>query len=76
MHQKISRENWDQQKAQVRERWPELTDSDLSQVGGDRQKLIERLERAGCSRQDAEEQVRAFESAGHDSKATNPVAIG
>lgn len=49
---------WKQVKGQIKEWWGELTDDDLKQVEGNRDKLVGKLqERYGYTRQRAEDDV-------------------
>ncbi|MCC6859018.1 MAG: CsbD family protein [Bryobacterales bacterium] len=46
---------WQQIKGAVREKWGELTDSDMEQIGGNKDRLLGKLqERYGYSRDEAE----------------------
>jgi uncharacterized protein YjbJ (UPF0337 family) len=74
-----ARQNWNQEKAKVHARWAALTDEDLENVGGDRQKLVDCLvRRTGCRREDAERQVSEFEqeSRERDNGQYGPATIG
>jgi uncharacterized protein YjbJ (UPF0337 family) len=55
--------NWKQLKGRVKQQWGDLTDDDLTRIEGDRDLLVGRLqERYGIAREEAERQVRAWES--------------
>jgi len=50
--------NWKQIKGQARQWWGKLTDDDLDQIAGQREKLIGKLqERYGYNKQQAEQEV-------------------
>jgi uncharacterized protein YjbJ (UPF0337 family) len=50
--------NWKQMKGQVRQWWGQLTDDDLEQIGGQKDKLVGALQkRYGYSREQAEQEV-------------------
>ena len=50
--------NWKQVKGEVKNRWGELTDDDLTEVEGDRDKLVGKVqERYGITKEEAERQV-------------------
>lgn len=55
--------NWTQFKGHVRQQWGKLTDDEIDQIEGQREVLIGKLqERYGIAREEAEKQVKAFES--------------
>jgi uncharacterized protein YjbJ (UPF0337 family) len=55
---------WKQYKGQVKETWGDLTDDDLTEVEGKRDRLVGAIqERYGVARDEAERQVQDFESA-------------
>ena len=55
--------NWKQMKGSLRERWGKLTDDELDQLAGQRDKLVGKIqERDGCARDDADKQVREWEN--------------
>ena len=50
--------NWKQVKGSVKSKWGELTDDELTQVNGERDKIIGKIqEKYGISRDEAEKQV-------------------
>jgi uncharacterized protein YjbJ (UPF0337 family) len=50
-------------KGALRERWGKLTDDELDQLSGQRDKLVGKIqERYGCAKDDAEKQVREWEN--------------
>lgn len=52
---------WKQIKGDVRQKWGDLTDDDMEQVAGQRDKLVGRIqERYGRSREEAEREVDDF----------------
>ncbi len=55
--------NWTQFKGHVRQQWGKLTDDEIDQIEGQREILIGKLqERYGIAREDAEKQVKDFET--------------
>lgn len=55
--------NWKQIKGRVKEKWGELTDDDLTRVDGQRDQLVGVIqERYGLAKDEAERQLRDFES--------------
>lgn len=53
---------WDQMKGRVREHWGRLTDDDVSEVQGRRERLLGKIqEKYGETKARAEEKVREFE---------------
>jgi uncharacterized protein YjbJ (UPF0337 family) len=55
--------NWKQFKGKVREQWGRLTDDQVHQIAGRRDRLIGKIqERYGIQREVAERQVREWES--------------
>lgn len=54
---------WTEIKGKVRERWAKLTDDDLARIAGKRDQLAGALqERYGWVREQAERQIKDFES--------------
>lgn len=54
---------WKQLKGTVKQEWGKLTDDDLSFINGKRDELVGRIqERYGIARDDAERQVREWET--------------
>lgn len=52
---------WDQLKGAVKEKWGDLTDDDLTQMAGNREKMAGKLqERYGWTKQDAERNLDDF----------------
>jgi len=55
--------NWKQMQGALRERWGKLTDDELDRMAGQRDQLVGKIqERYGCARDEAENQVREWES--------------
>jgi len=53
---------WKQLTGQVRKQWGQLTDDDLDQIAGDRQRLEGKIqERYGIAREEARKQIEEFE---------------
>jgi uncharacterized protein YjbJ (UPF0337 family) len=49
---------WKQFKGDIQSRWGELTDDELDQINGEREKLVGRIqERYGIVREEAERQI-------------------
>ena len=58
---------WHQIKGEVKNQWGKLTDDDLSQIEGNGEKLVGKLqERYGFAKDRAEEELRNFQSASND----------
>jgi uncharacterized protein YjbJ (UPF0337 family) len=54
---------WTEHKGKIRERWAKLTDDDLNRIAGKRDQLLGVLqERYGWVREQAERQIKDFES--------------
>ena len=63
MNQDIFEGNWRQFKGKVKEQWGKLTDDDLDVISGKRDQLVGRIqERYGVARDEAERQLKAFET--------------
>jgi uncharacterized protein YjbJ (UPF0337 family) len=55
--------NWKQMTGKARQQWGKLTDDDLTLVNGHREELVGRIqERYGVEREEADRQVREWES--------------
>ncbi|ABE43103.1 CsbD family protein [Polaromonas sp. JS666] len=60
--------NWLQLKGKIKEQWGKLTDDDLDVIAGKRDQLLGRIqERHGLSKEEAEEQFKAW----HERNPTN-----
>ena len=58
--------NWKQLKGAVRETWGKLTDDDFDRIAGKREQLVGTLQkRYGIAKEEAERQVKDFESTQH-----------
>lgn len=56
------KDNWETSKGKARERWGKLTEEDLEQINGQRDKLVVRLQKLyGFEREEAEAQVKEWE---------------
>ena len=54
---------WTQSKGAIKEQWGKLTDDDIAQIDGRREKLIGKLQtRYAITHEEAELQVRGFET--------------
>jgi uncharacterized protein YjbJ (UPF0337 family) len=52
------RGNWEKAKGELKVRWGKLTDDDVAQIGGERDKLVGRLQELyGITKEEAEKQV-------------------
>jgi uncharacterized protein YjbJ (UPF0337 family) len=55
---------WSQLKGEAKKQWGKLTDDDLDQVEGEREKLVGKVqERYGVARDEAEKQVDEWKGA-------------
>ena len=55
--------NWKQFKGKVKEQWGKLTDDDLDVIAGRRDQLMGKIqERHGVARDEAERQIKDFET--------------
>ncbi|MCX7355214.1 MAG: CsbD family protein [Alphaproteobacteria bacterium] len=55
--------NWNQFKGKVKEQWGKLTDDDLARIEGKRDQLLGSVqERYGIEKEEAEKQLKQFES--------------
>ncbi|MBV8624183.1 MAG: CsbD family protein [Herbaspirillum sp.] len=55
--------NWKQFKGKAKEQWGKLTDDDLDVIAGKRDQLAGRVQEAyGVSKEEAEKQIRDFET--------------
>ena len=58
---------WKQLKGKVKEQWGKLTDDDLDVIAGRRDQLLGRIQqRHGLAKDEADRQVKAFESSQPD----------
>lgn len=64
---------WKQMSGSIREKWGKLTDDDLEVVRGKRERLSGALqERYGIAKNEAERQIRAFETSLEEPEAKKP----
>ncbi len=64
MNQDQMKGDWKQLKGRVKEQWGKLTDDDLTQVDGQRDQLVGKLqEKYGIAKEEAQKQVKEFEGA-------------
>jgi uncharacterized protein YjbJ (UPF0337 family) len=63
MNWDVIKGNWTQFKGQMRSKWGELTDDELDQAAGERDKLVGLIqERYGTAKSEAEKEVDDFVS--------------
>jgi len=63
--------NWKQMKGAVKEKWGKLTDDQFDLIAGKRDKLVGKIQEAyGCSRDEAEDQVKTWETKYRDEDQT------
>jgi len=61
MNNDILRGRWNQVKGNIRSKWGKLTDDDVTQIQGDAEKMIGKLqERYGMKRDQAEKDLNEF----------------
>ncbi|MFC0340603.1 CsbD family protein [Paracoccus niistensis] len=61
MNWDIIQGKWDQLKGSVKQEWGDLTDDEVTQINGDRDKLSGKLqERYGWAKADADEKMNDF----------------
>ncbi|MGZ2256828.1 CsbD family protein [Roseobacter sp. A03A-229] len=61
MNWDIIKGNWKQMKGEVKSKWGELTDDEIDQAEGDRERLSGLIqERYGVAKDEAERQIDAF----------------
>lgn len=61
MNSDILEGKWKQLRGEIRQRWGELTDDELDQIAGKRDKLVGLLqERYGYTREESEHQIELF----------------
>lgn len=62
MNKDIIQGNWEQLKGDVKAKWGDLTDDDLTEIGGNREKLLGKIQEAyGQAREDAEKELEEWE---------------
>lgn len=63
MNQDTIKGQWHQLKGQIKQRWGQLTEDDLQRADGNREYLVGKIqERCGVARDQAEREVKDFES--------------
>ena len=63
--------NWKQFKGRIRVRWAKLTDDQLDLIAGKRVELAGKIQESyGITKDEAEEQIKLFESQNKDFKPT------
>lgn len=61
MDRNVFKKNWYELATELKERWPDLTNSDLQYISGDESRLVEVvMKRRHVSQKDAEDDVRFF----------------
>jgi len=61
MNTDVMRGKWNQLKGEIRSKWGKLTDDDLTQIQGDAEKMIGKLqERYGYKREQAQKELNEF----------------
>ncbi len=66
MNEDIVKGNWTQFKGKVKEQWGKLTDDDLDVIAGKRDQLLGKIQqRLGIARDEAEKQVKDWETRNH-----------
>ena len=74
MNRNIFEGNWKQIRGSIREKWGELTDDELDQIAGKRDKLAGVLqERYGYTQMEAERQIDDFLTTWEDTDHDHPV---
>jgi len=59
--------NWKQLKGELKTQWGKLTDDEFDVIAGKRDKLVGKIqEKYGCTRDEADAQVRGFEDSYRD----------
>jgi uncharacterized protein YjbJ (UPF0337 family) len=67
MNQDQAGGKWKQFTGKIKEQWGKLTDDDLTMIEGNRDQFIGRLqERYGIAKEEAERQLREFQSRNKD----------
>jgi uncharacterized protein YjbJ (UPF0337 family) len=72
MNWDIIERNWEQLKGKVMAEWDNLSDAGFDQIAGRRDQLVGRIQEAyGISKEEAEQQIAAFEEANKDYRPPN-----
>lgn len=62
MNQDIIQGKWNELKGSVKKRWGKLTDDDIAEINGNREKLAGRIQSAyGLAKDEAEKQLKEWE---------------
>jgi uncharacterized protein YjbJ (UPF0337 family) len=62
MNEDILKGDWKVLKGSIQKKWGKLTDNDLTQINGDRAKLMGKIQKAyGIERDEAEKQLKDWE---------------
>jgi uncharacterized protein YjbJ (UPF0337 family) len=71
MNPQILKGKWNQLRGEIRTRWGKLTDDDMTQIEGNAEKMIGKLqERYGYKREQAEKEINDFLTAHPESRRT------
>jgi uncharacterized protein YjbJ (UPF0337 family) len=71
MNPEILKGRWNQLKGDIRTKWGKITDDDLTQIQGQTEKMIGKLqERYGYKREQAEKELNDFLKAHPESRKT------
>lgn len=68
--------NWKQVKGKITEQWGKLTDDHLDKISGKREQLVGKVQECyGIQKDEAERQVKEWESQNHDVFAETAAAV-
>jgi uncharacterized protein YjbJ (UPF0337 family) len=71
MNPQILKGKWNQLRGEIRTRWGKLTDDDMTQIEGNAEKMIGKLqERYGYKREQAEKEIDEFLTAHPETRRT------
>jgi uncharacterized protein YjbJ (UPF0337 family) len=71
MNPQILKGKWNQLRGEIRTRWGKLTDDDMTQIEGNAEKMIGKLqERYGYKREQAEKEMNEFLTAHPETRRT------
>ena len=71
MNPQILKGKWNQLRGEIRTRWGKLTDDDMTQIEGNAEKMIGKLqERYGYKREQAEKEINEFLTAQPETRRT------
>ncbi len=66
MNENIIKGNWNEVRGSIQKKWGRLTDNDLTEIRGERKRLLGSLQKAyGYAEDEAEKQVREWEKTRH-----------